>query len=202
MSTPIDYFEELYADNPDPWSFASRWYEDRKHRLTAAAGTRRRYRSAFEPGCSTGRLTERLAERCDHVLAVEAVESAVHTAATRLAVFPHVTVQTARIPQDWPKQQFDLIVLSELGYYFDDTDLVVLLDRVSTSLQPGGDLVAVHWRWPVAEHFRTGDDVHAALATIPGLHQQAHHEEADFLLDVFTRIPPVARSVAQRENLA
>lgn len=192
----------MYAGNPDPWSFDSRWYDDRKHALTAAAATRRRYRSAFEPGCSTGRLTARLAERCDRLLAVAAVESAVHTAAASLTAFPQVTVQYGRMPQNWPEQSFDLIVLSEVGSYFDDTDLATLLDRAVTSLEPGGDLVAAHWRWPVAAHVRTGDDVHKALSALPGLHPPAHHEETDFLLDVFTRVPPAARSVAQRENLA
>ncbi len=198
MSTPISHFERMYADNPDPWSFESRWYDARKHALTVDALPNRRYRSAFEPGCSTGMLTARLAARCDRLLAVDAVESAVRTTVERLAAQSHVTVRTARMPHDWPDESFDLVVLSELGYYFDDADLAALLDRAATSLAPGGDLVAVHWRWPVAEHVRVGDDVHAALARVPGLHRLARHEEADFLLEVFTRDPA---SVAERSGL-
>jgi SAM-dependent methyltransferase len=199
VSTPIDYFERMYAENPDPWSFETRWYDARKHGLTVGALPSRRYRSAFEPGCSTGLLTARLAGRCDRLLAVDAVPAAVATAADRLAGTPHVTVGTARLPADWPDGSFDLIVLSELGYYFDDADLATLIDRAAGSLAPGGDLVATHWRWPVGEHFRSGDEVHAALAAAPGLSRLARHEEADFLLEVFTRAP--ARSVAQREGL-
>jgi hypothetical protein len=59
----------------------------------------------------------------------------------------------------------------------------------------------VHWRHPVAEHARGGDDVHARLAATPGLGRLARHEEEDFLLDVFTRVPPAAVSVAAREGL-
>jgi SAM-dependent methyltransferase len=199
MSTPIDYFESLYAAD-DPWNFEERWYDARKHALTAAAATRPHYRSAFEPGCSTGRLTALLAGRCDRLLAVDAVDSAVRTTAARR--LPGVTVRRAALPGGWPDATFDLVVLSEIGYYFDDADLAVLLDRTVRSLEPGGDLVAVHWRWPVAEHARSGDEVHAALAARDELSRQARHEEADFLLEVFTRIPPAARSVAQRENLA
>jgi len=202
MTTPIAYFEQMYAANPDPWSFATRWYDQRKHALTAAALPRRRYRSAFEPGCSTGALTARLAGRCDRLLAVDAVPAAVKSAAERLADQPHVVVRQADVPHDWPDGAFDLIVLSELGYYFDDADLDRLLTNAVTSLEPGGDLVAVHWRWPVAEHARSGDDVHSRLAALPQLERSATHQEADFRLEVFARVPPPARSVAQREGLS
>jgi SAM-dependent methyltransferase len=201
VSTPIGYFERMYAADPDPWDFGGRWYDVRKHALTADALSRRRYSAGFEPGCSTGMLTERLAARCDRLLAVDAVPAAAATAAARMAAYPHVEVATARMPADWPDATFDLIVLSEIGYYFDDTDLGVLLGRVAGSLEPGGDLVAVHWRWPVPEHARSGDDVHAALAAVPGLGRLARHEEADFLLEVFTRADGPATSVAERDGL-
>jgi protein-L-isoaspartate O-methyltransferase len=93
VSTPIGYFEDMYARNPDPWSFETRWYEERKHALTVDALAQRRYRSAFEPGCSTGMLTSLLAARCDHLLAVDAIEAAACTAAKRVADRPHVTVR-------------------------------------------------------------------------------------------------------------
>jgi SAM-dependent methyltransferase len=201
VSTPLGYFEQMYAATPDPWSFETRWYDNRKHDLTVAALPRPRYRAAFEPGCSTGALTARLASRCDALLAVDAVESAVATASRRLAGSPHVTVARSRMPYDWPARTFDLIVLSELGYYFDDQDLDTLLARTLTALEPGGDLVAVHWRRPVAEHARSGDEVHERLAETPGLERTAEHREADFILEVYARTPPAARSVAQREGL-
>lgn len=93
------------------------------------------------------------------------------------------------------------MVLSELGYYFDDTDLNALIAQTVAALEPGGDLVAVHWRRPVAEHARSGDEVHAQLAATPGLERTARHEEADFLLEVYGRTPPAARSVAERAGL-
>jgi SAM-dependent methyltransferase len=199
MSTPPDYFEQMYAASPDPWDFEHRWYDARKHALTEAALPRARYPSAFEPGCSTGMLTRRLATRCDALLAVDSVAAAVRTTADRLKDQPHVTVEQAQLPGDWPDRTFDLIVLSEIAYYFDDDRL---LTRAVASLAPGGDLVAVHWRREVAEHARTGDDVHAALAAVPELARLARHVEDDFVLEVFTRVPPTARSVAEREGLA
>ncbi|GAA1644745.1 class I SAM-dependent DNA methyltransferase [Actinoplanes couchii] len=200
-TTPINYFERMYAANADPWDFENRWYDARKHALTAAAPSRPRYRSAFEPGCSTGRLTALLADRCDELLAVDAVDDAVRIAAGRVAARPHVTVRRAALPHEWPEQTFDLIVLSEIGYYFSDDDLTGVVERTVASLEPGGDLVAVHWRHPVAEHARSGDEVHAVLAATDGLTRRTLLAETDFLLEVYGRTPPDVLSVAQREGL-
>ena len=63
-STDRTYFEQIYDHDPDPWGFESRWYEHRKYALTMAALPEPHYRSAFEPGCSIGVLTDLLAPRC------------------------------------------------------------------------------------------------------------------------------------------
>lgn len=203
-ATPGEYFDDMYAGAEDPWSFETRWYDNRKHDVTVACLPRRRYRSGFEPGCSTGLLTRRLAQRCDRLLAVDIAAAPVASARRRLADQPHVRVERMRVPDEWPAvgvDRFDLIVLSELGYYFDDAGLDRLVARTVDSLEPGGTLVAVHWRPPVAEHVRGGDDVHRLLGGVDDLVRTARHEEADFLLDVFLRVPPPARSVAQAGGL-
>ncbi|MEU3466243.1 SAM-dependent methyltransferase [Streptomyces sp. NPDC006733] len=188
MSTAASYFDDMYRDSQDPWSLASRWYEQRKYDLTVAALPRPRYRSAFEPACSVGELTARLAERCDAVLACDRVASAVASATRRTAGLPQVTVRQLTLPDQWPEGTFDLIVLSELLYYFDTHDLTRLLDRTVEALEPDGTLVTVHWNHPVAEHARTGDDLAVVLADIPELALLAHHREDDFVLQVFGRV--------------
>lgn len=201
MSTPAEYFESMYDGSPDPWSLGARWYERRKYALTVAALTRPRYRSGFEPGCSVGVLTELLAPRCDRLLSADRVSAVVATARERLRSRPHVRVEQLEVPRQWPAEVFDLVVLSEVGYYLDAAGCDRLLDVAVDSLEPGGDLVAVHWRHPVADHAGTGDAVHEALGRHPGLARLARHVEDDFLLEVFTRVPPRARSVAAREGL-
>ena len=44
-----------------------------------------------------------------------------------------------------------------------------ILDRASGPCSPGGTLLAVHWRHPVADYPRSGDDVHRILGARPGL---------------------------------
>ena len=143
----------------------TRWYEARKYALSVALLPAERYRDAFEPGCSIGVLTELLAPRCDRLLSCDGAAAAVRETAARTAQLPQVRVQRAVIPHDWPPGEFDLIVFSEILYYFAGEDLDRVLRLGVSALRPGGTLLAVHWRHPVADYPRGGDEVHQALAS-------------------------------------
>jgi SAM-dependent methyltransferase len=190
----------MYQHDPDPWHFEERWYEQRKRDLTMAVLPRRRFSSAFEPACSIGLLTERLAARCDRLLATDVVDAAVARAAERLADQPHVRVTRAAMPGEWPPGRFDLVVLSELGYYLDTDDLATLAAAARDALTDDGCLVACHWRHRVADYPGTGDAVHRVLRSTAGLITLATHTEEDFLLEVLAR--PSFVSVARYEGLA
>ncbi|WP_371503518.1 nodulation S family protein [Kitasatospora sp. NBC_00374] len=197
----------MYAAGADPWRLADRWYEQRKYALTLAALPKPDYRSAFEPGCSVGVLSGLLAARCRALLSCDREERALAQARPRLAQLPHVRVEHRVLPDDWPQEGFDLIVLSELLYYFTADDTAGLLDRAVRSLEPGGTLELVHWRHPVAAHARSADAVHHQARNHPALVRIAAHTEPDFLLDVFTRpeqrgTPAERLSVAAVEGLA
>jgi hypothetical protein len=58
-----DSFEALYHGNPDPWNFVGSAYERARYAATLAALPKSSYTSAFEPGCSIGELTARLAKQ-------------------------------------------------------------------------------------------------------------------------------------------
>ncbi len=201
MSLPASYFDDFYGDRDDPWGFAERWYEQRKFALTMAALPRARYRSAFEPGCSVGVLTAMLARRCDHVLATDVAQAALDQAARRVP--GNVELRCWGLGEAWDGRTHDLVVLSEVGYYLDENDLADALVEVTTALEPGGTLVAVHWRHHVSDYPQTGDAVHAQLHETRGLAPVASYSDDDLLLDVLERADsaPVA-SVAAREGLA
>ena len=190
------YFERLYAESADPWRLAQHWYEERKRAVTVAALTRPRFRSAFEPGCATGLLTELLAPRCSRLLATDIAPAAVRAARRRLAGRRDVDVQVRSIPADWPSgTEFDLVVLSEVGYYCDRTELSEVIARTVDSLAPDGLVLACHWRHPAPGYPLTGDQVHTALIDESGLRVAVSHLEDDFRLDALTfpGTPSVAR---------
>lgn len=185
------YFDELYAESDDPWGLADRFYERRKRELLMATLPRPRFSRAFEPGCASGLLTRRLAQCCDEVVAWDATPRAVELSRQRVGLLPGVQLGQGAIPDEWPAGDFDLIVISEVGYYCDS--LHALVDRVRESLTDQGVVVACHWRHDAADHPHTAGAVHAALGV--GLHSVAHHVEDDFLLDVWSvSEPSVARA--------
>ncbi|WNI27675.1 SAM-dependent methyltransferase [Streptomyces sp. ITFR-6] len=186
-STPGSYFTRMYTTASDPWDLAGRWYEQRKYAMTMAALPRRRYRRAFEPGCSVGVLTRLLSERCDEVVAADRVPQAVAEAAARNHDRPRVQVGQLVVPDQWPAGTFDLVVLSELLYYFDEPQLRAVLDRTAGCLEPGGTLVTVHWDHPVAEHRLTGAELTPLLRAAPGLVEGPSFRDPDFVLCTFTR---------------
>jgi SAM-dependent methyltransferase len=196
MTVDAGYFRDRYAASPDPYGLAERWYEARKYAISVALLPRQRYSAAFEPGCSIGVLTAMLAPRCDRLLACDVIPDAVASARTRTAGLPGVRVERRAVPGEWPPHSFDLIVLSELLYYFDDADLDQVLRLGIGALRPGGHLLAVHWRHP-APHPRTGDEVHRQLAAHAGLARLAHYRDTDFAADVYTHADGDLKSVAQ-----
>ena len=180
-----DHFVNLYLAKDDPWDVATKWHDQRKYAVTMASLPRERYRRCYEPGCSIGLLTRMLAERCDEVLAVDCVDSAVQQAAEVVRDLPHVRVATAMLPAELPEGTFDLVVIGDLLYYLSGDDLTALLDGLIQRLEPGGDLVAVHFRDRQDGGNYDGFNVHQALAGRPELERLVRHEDEWFVLDAF-----------------
>jgi LmbE family N-acetylglucosaminyl deacetylase/SAM-dependent methyltransferase len=189
-------FDAHYARKPGGWDFEGSWYEQRKRAVTVSALPRARFRSALELGCATGVLTRAIAERADSVLGIDIAEAPL--AAAR-ATAPAATFARMTVPDEWPTGSFELIVLSEIGYYLSPTDLDRTIDRMAASLDEDGVLLACHWRHPDTEAVSSGDAVHARLRERWPRAATVTHVEEDFVLEVFPG--PAAASVAHETGL-
>ncbi len=162
---PASYFDAVYDANADPWQFETSAYEAAKYHATVSALDNRRFRSGFEIGCSIGVLSVLLATHCEHLLSVDVSEAPLVRARARLGEMttrPSITFERMQVPDEFPPGRFDLVVMSEVGYYWSAMDLERALDRIEESLDPGGVLLLVHWTPPVRDYPLQGDAVHAA----------------------------------------
>jgi LmbE family N-acetylglucosaminyl deacetylase/SAM-dependent methyltransferase len=196
---PVD-FDGMYAAADDPWGFDDRWYEQRKRAVLLASLPRPRFGRVLEIGCSSGTTTAALADRADAVVATDVAPRAVEQATARLRNRPGVVVEQRRLPVDWSaawaEGSFDLIVLSEVGFYLAGTDLDEVVDRSRAALAPGGVFVACHWRPHVLGLDRGGDAVHRVIRERLGARRLVEHVEDDFLLEVFQTEPSASVAAA------
>jgi predicted TPR repeat methyltransferase len=186
-STDREYFQNMYDESTDPWNFATSSYEQRKYALTINSLPRERYRNAFEPGCSIGVLSELLASRCERLLATDIVSSALEQAKLRLRKYENVVVESRAIPGSWPDEVFDLVVLSEVAYYFDAGSLRDILALIVRSTLPGAHVIGVHWRGET-DYPLTGDRAHELINANDQLRRIVHHLEEEFTLDLWERV--------------
>jgi SAM-dependent methyltransferase len=196
---PASYFDRMYADHEDPWDFTGRWYEARKRAVTMASLPRPRFERAFEPGCSIGLLTELLSARCDELVAWDVSPAAVESAQQRLGTRPGVRVECRSICADWPDGRFDLVVISEIAYYLDESGAQELGRAAAHCLTDTGLVVLCHWLHPVEDYPLAGRHAQRLVRQASGLETAVRHQESDFLLEVLHHAG--APSVAAAEGL-
>ncbi len=184
-----EYFEDVYRNNEDPWDFEKSEYEKAKYEATIRALRKPMYENALELGCSIGVLTAMLAPHCKKLLSTDINETALQKARHRLQSATNVRFEKAAIPNDYPNDTFDLVVMSEVGYYLSKEDLARAKEKIISSLQPEGDLILVHWTPFVPDYPLTGDEVHK-LFLQPGSRLQHVKGSRDekYRMDVFRKI--------------
>ena len=156
------FFEDLYVKSPDSFDFETSAYEAAKYQHTVATLPRAHYKQAVEIGCSIGVLTSRLAKKCNSLLGLDISEQALVRARARCAHLASVQFVRMTVPDEFPDQAFDLIVVSEVAYYWSTEDLARAKDLIAAHQTTGGHLLLVHWLPIVDYHVQTGDAVHDA----------------------------------------
>ena len=178
----------MYRNSEDPWNFETSAYEKAKYKATIDVLPKPDYNNALELGCSIGVLTAMLAPRCKQLLSTDINETALQKARQRLQQSPQVRFERAAIPAEYPNDTFDLVVMSEVGYYLSKEDLATAKEKIVNSLQTGGDLILVHWTPFVPDYPLTGDDVHNLfLQPDARLQHLAGKREDKYRMDVFRR---------------
>lgn len=181
-----EYFEKKYKKKSDPWDFVRSDYEQSRYNAILSALDGKRYANAFEPGCSIGTLTEKLITICDRVEAIDFAASAIATARARCPQ-PEITFRVLSLPERLPLEGFDLIVLSEVGYYFAPEQWRAMVRSMVETAAPGTTILASHWLGHSPDHRLHGDEVHAAFPLVQNLHLLQQERLAGFRLERWER---------------
>jgi SAM-dependent methyltransferase len=183
-----EFFEDKYRTDSDPWKFASSSYELNRYDEIIRSLGGRSFDAGFEPGCSIGVLTRRLASLCRRLWAMDISPTAVAAARQRCAHLRNVVIVPGALPNDMPAGDLDLIVFSEIGYYFAPDTLGKIRDRLIESLGPHGVLIGTHWLGVSPDHLLHGEEVHNVLRAGHTLRITASRRYNGFLLERWERI--------------
>jgi SAM-dependent methyltransferase len=186
-TTSQAFFENMYRKDADPWHFATSEYELRRYATILRALSGRRFKRALEPGCSVGVLTQQLAAYCDRVDAIDISPTAVELAQNRCRQFPNTNIVCDSLSHPTVEKTFDLVVFSEIGYYFEEQALRDILHTIVGQIEPQGILVASHWLGSSPDHLLGGDRVHEIIGESDKLIATRAERYEDFRLDCWSR---------------
>lgn len=156
-SLDAEYFDGIFASDDDPWALASSAYEAAKFAHTIRVLDDRRYSAALEIGCAHGVLTQRLAPLCDDLCSVDIAAGAIALAQARCGDLPQVRFARVAFPGERPAVgALDLVLLSEVAYYWSDADLRIAADWIGRHVASGGRILLVHWTGET-DYPQTGD---------------------------------------------
>jgi SAM-dependent methyltransferase len=192
------FFEDLYTQERDPWSFETSPYEHERYRVTVQAAASPPAERCLELGCSIGVLTRQLATITSRLLATDVSATALRLAEQRCADLANVSFRCVSTPDQNFEGAFDLIVLSEVVYYWDDRDLDLVATGIFSALDPGGRLLLVHYLGET-DYPKSGDEAVEALAArlAPHFSTAFALRNDKFRLDLWRRDDP-ATAPAER----
>jgi trans-aconitate methyltransferase len=176
-------FEARYRGGRNPWSFEDSAYELNRHRTIITSLRMAAYGTVYEPGCAIGVLTHQLGGMAKRVIACDFAPTAVEQAKLRCADQPNVEVICADVRTFAPDAPLDLIIFSEIGYYFSTEELARMAVELTDLLVPDGEFMAAHWLGDSPNHVLHGDRVHEILSQSLALSPLRSERHTGFRLD-------------------
>lgn len=182
----VERFEEIYAGSRDPWNYLESRYELEKYRHTLSA-IPPHIEVGLELGCSIGVFTAMLAPRCLQLIGIDFSATAVAEARRRTESLPNVRIFRRDLPEEMPAGHFDLVVCSELLYYWTEDQVLDCSSQIEARLNQGGRMVVVGWRGEDQETPLDAASVRALLEAESSLEHVLTENHPGYLLDAWER---------------
>ncbi len=108
--------------------------------------------NALEVGCAEGHLTRLLAGCVQRLLACDIVDTALARARRHCADLENVRFLNIDVRSRWPDETFDLLIYSDVLYYFSKPEVRRVLRASAEHIRIGGHLLFAnewhdHYRW-------------------------------------------------------
>lgn len=157
-SHPKQYFEQLFTEHPDPWSYTNR-YEQIKYEQTLALIPNVPIKKALELACAEGHFTVQLSPRVEQLLATDISPTALVRCEQACSDVDNVEFRCLDFLTEPITEKFDLIVCSEVLYFAGDrAQLPPMAAKLAQALNPDGYLVMTHSNVLIDDPSGTGFD--------------------------------------------
>jgi 2-polyprenyl-3-methyl-5-hydroxy-6-metoxy-1,4-benzoquinol methylase len=135
MDTIRADFDRIASLSAEGWDHNHHYHDYLLRQLPA------RCASALDIGCGTGAFARQLAERADHVLAIDLSPRMIEIARERSASYPNIEYQVADVLEwEFPHQRFDCIASIAAFHHL---PMAALLPRVKGTLTEQGVLLVL-----------------------------------------------------------
>ncbi|WP_062012757.1 PIG-L family deacetylase [Aureimonas sp. AU4] len=145
-----EHFSRIYQGGRDFWGVRDRPYELAKREAAAAFLGPWRGARGLELGCGEGFLAARLlaSGAVRNILGIDLDPGIVERARQTHASLPGASFRQGRMPEGFPDEPFDLLVVSEMLYFLDEREIAALLSRATRNAPPGALCLLVNYLGP------------------------------------------------------
>jgi 2-polyprenyl-3-methyl-5-hydroxy-6-metoxy-1,4-benzoquinol methylase len=128
-------FDRLASYDAGGWNGNNHYHKFLLRHVPRACG------EALEIGCGTGAFSRRLAERAQHVSAIDLSSEMIRVARSRSAALPNIDFEVDDIvTRELPESQFDCIASIATLHHVPTHDVLV---KIRKALKPGGSLIVL-----------------------------------------------------------
>ncbi|MCX6695619.1 MAG: class I SAM-dependent methyltransferase [Candidatus Altiarchaeota archaeon] len=125
-------FEKLFRSKNDPWNFEKSAWERKRFSIISEFIAEVKPHKVLEVGCAEGACTEKIAEKCGELWAIDASKTALEKAQKRVPKARFLCGDFAKLFKELSGERFDMVVASEVLYYIKEEDIRDSLKTMNT----------------------------------------------------------------------
>ncbi len=150
--TAADFAPVYSRAERDAWGYEQRAFESKRFDLIMEVMSTVRPKRVLEVGCAEGHLTQRLGSRAEELVACDIVEEALRRARENCRGLDNARFLHLDVRRTWPPGGFDLLVYSDVLYYFTKREVKRVIRESACRVHPGGYFLFAnewhdHYRW-------------------------------------------------------